>query len=473
MSSVHFRPLIALLLVVLPLAVGCGAEARSGPQGASVAPAGATFFLAIDTSFDSTQWDEARALVDKFPDGDEAAQWLLDELGANGIDFDDDVRPALGPETDVVGVAGQSDRFVVLAKPDDPDKLRTLIGKADKPLVTRVVDGWTVISDDEADVHWFTQAQTSGRLASVEAFDDVMGELPADALLRLYVAPGALRGNPLAHLFPAAGAPAFGLSVAAAEGGLRVEGTAKGGTGEPLPFEAELPKEVPAGALLYLDFNDLEVSLSAFRDVLAEMAPDFDRDLARIEHEIGISLEEDIFPLFSGESALYVRPGLFIPEVTLITDVGDEQAAMATVGKLVKALGQYVPELGSETQVQIDGVTAIEVPFSPPLSLYYAAFDRHLVVTTSRDGIAALREQDDRLADDSDFKRALDEAGVPDETTGFGYVDLEAAMPYVLGFMGGGAPAQVRTNLEPLDDLVFYGMKDGRTVRFAAFLAVD
>jgi hypothetical protein len=487
MSSVRFRPLIAILLAVLPLVAGCGDEAGSGPEGASVAPASAELFLSVDTSFDSSRWKTAGDLVAKFPDGDKTLDLLFGQLAGRGLDFSRDIKPALGPETDVVGLdlAGKGE-FVGLTQPKDVGKLKALLARSDEQFVTREVDGWTAFSDSPAVLDKFESARADGSLADSSEFQDAMSAVEGDAIGRLYLNGAALQQtiqrdpnvppDALGALFPSGKLPSVALSLRAEEGGVRLEGAAKlaGDEGGVFtePFKAELPEEVPAGALLYLDFNDLGSRLKALRDVIAEAAPDVDRDLARIEHEVGVSLDEDVFPLFSGESAVYVRPGLLIPEVTLITHVDDEQAAMATVGKLVKALREYYPALGSETDVQIDGVTAKEVPLGVPLALYYAAFDGHLVVTTSREGIAALREHDNRLADDSGFKSALDEAGVPGETTGFGYVDLKAAIPYVLGFMGGGSPAQAGANLEPLDHLVFYGTKDGRTVRFTGFLAV-
>jgi hypothetical protein len=487
MSSVRFRPLIALLLAVLPLVAGCGAEAGSGPEGASVAPASAELFLSVDTSFDSPQWKTAGDLVSKFPDGDKALELLFGELGAKGIDFDRDVKPALGPETDVVGLdlTGEGE-FVGLTQTKDLEKLKALLAKTGEPFVTREVGGWTAFSNSATVLDKFEAARADGTLAGSPEFEDAMSEVEGDAVGRLYLNGSALQdtiqqeenlpAGALGAVFPGGKVPSVALSLKAEEGGIRLEGAAKLAEDEggifAEPFKAELPKEVPAGALFYLDFNNLESSLSALREFLAQSMPDFDRDLARIEHEVGVSLEEDVFPLFSGESALYIRPSLFIPEVTLVTHVEDEQAAMATVGKLVKALREYMPVLGDETEVQIGGVKAKEVPLGAPVALCYAAFDGHLVVTTSREGIAGLQEQDDRLADDSDFKDALDEAGVPSETTGFGYIDLKAAIPYVLGFMGDGVPPQASANLEPLEHLVFYGTKDGRTVHFTGFLAV-
>jgi hypothetical protein len=40
--------------------------------------------------------------------------------------------------------------------------------------------------------------------------------------------------------------------------------------------------------------------------------------------------------------------------------------------------------------------------------------------------------------------------------------------------MGGATlPSELQANLEPLRQLVFYGSKDGSTLKFAGFLAVD
>jgi hypothetical protein len=243
------------------------------------------------------------------------------------------------------------------------------------------------------------------------------------------------------------------------------------------PFETELPNRVPAGAVVYIGFNDLEGQLSALKEFLAQVRPDFDRDLARVEAELGLSLEGDVFPLFSGESALYIRPGLLIPEVTLVTRVDEENMALGTMEKLISELRTRAGLVEPSEKVEIAGVPVVESRVKgTPVSIYYAAFDGQLVVTTSRDGIAALREEDNRLADDPDFRDALEAADIPDETTGFAYVNLQGAVANLLGFaeMGGATlPSELQANLEPLQHLVFYGSKDGRTLKFAGFLAVD
>ena len=485
MSSV--RSLALIVLAVLPLVVGCGSSAGSGPAGATVAPASAELFLSVRTDSGSDQWKQAANIFDAFPDGDKAIQGILDQLGAQGIDFARDVEPALGPETDLVGLDLGKSEIVGLTQPEDVAKLKALLARADEAFFTRDVDGWTAFADSTAVLDRFESAREDGTLEGSSDYQGAIAEVDQDALALFYLKGGGLQGTiqqqrnlppgALGALFPDGKVPSLAMSLKAEENGLRVGGAAKLAAGEggfaPENFRAELPKEVPGGALVYAGFNDFESSLSALRDVLAEGAPDFDRDLARIEASLGVSLEEDVFPLFSGETALYVRPGFLIPEVTLVTQVDDEDAAMATVGKLIAGLGEYLPAAQRVQDVDIDGVQAKEIPVSPPVSLYWAAFDGHLVLSSSSEGIAELRKDDERLADDRDFRDALERAGVPDQTNGFVYVNLHDALPYVLGLVGGGVPATVRANLEPLDQLVLYGSKDGRTLKFAGFLGVD
>jgi hypothetical protein len=491
MNSVRLRIFIALLLSVLPI-VGCGSSTASGPAGASVVPASSELYLTVDTSFESDQWQAVRGLLSKFPDGDKGLDFLFKELSDQGIDFERDVRPALGPETDIVGfeLSGEP-QFVGLTKPEDAQKLKDLLAKSDEPVVTREIEGWTAFADSEAILDRFQQERREGALAGSDDFNDAFREVGDPALVRLYLNGAALQESlqreeslppgALATLLPGGKVPSIALSVEADENGVRLQGAAKlaGDHGGLVaePFKAELPNRVPAGAVVYIGFNDLEGQLSALKEFLAQVRPDFDRDLARVEAELGLSLEGDVFPLFSGESAFYIRPGLLIPEVTLVTQVDDENKALGTMEKLISELRTRIGLVEPSEQVEIAGVPVVESRVKgAPVAVYYAAFDGQLVVTTSREGIAALREDDNRLADDPDFRDALEAAGVPGETTGFAYVNLKDAVANLLGFaeMGGATlPSELRANLEPLQHLVFYGSKDGRTLKFAGFLAVD
>lgn len=483
----NVRSFALLLLLVVAMVAGCGEEAASGPDGASVAPASAQLFVSIDSDSGSDQWKQAGALLDKFPGGDKLIASALGELSKEGLDFQQDVEPALGPETDIVGLDLSGDgEFVGLTQPDDAQKLKDLLAKGDPPMVSREIDGWTAFAETDAVLDKFDAARKQATLADASDYQDAIGEVNQAGLVRLYLNGSGLaeaiakeQGTSAAQFdsfFPSGKIPSFAVSVTAEENGARVEGAStptEESTFTTDNFKAELPELVPGGVLFYANGNDLEQAFSSARDALALQDPQFDQDLARLEAQIGVSLEEDVFPLFSGETALYVRPSLLIPEITLITDVDNEDAAMATVNKLAAAIGQYVPAAQRVIDVDIAGIKAKEMPVSPPVSLYWAAFDGHLVLTTSRVGIADLKSGGNSLADDEDFKKALEQADMPDETTGFFYVNLHDAISSVLGLGGANVPPDVRANLEPLDSLVFYGSKDGKSFRFAGLLAVN
>jgi hypothetical protein len=458
-----------------------------------VAPASSELFLTVDTGFDSDQWRTARGLLDRFPDGDRAVQYFLDELSAEGIDFAADLEPALGPETAVVGfdLFGDAPVVVGLTQPDDEAKLEELAETSDEPAVLREIDGWTAFADSDEVLDRFEEARAQGTLEDSEDFRSALGEVEAEALGRLYLSGAALQAGleaetdlppgALDTLLPGGEIPSIAAALRAEEGGVRLEGAARlAAEGESAlfvePYAAELPNELPAGAIIYFSFRDLDRQLAAMKEFFAQVDPQVDADLARIEAQFGLSLEEDIFPLFAGEGAFVVRPGFVVPELTLVTHVEDEQHAMETLDQLAEALGRYAPFPVAPRTTEIAGVEAREVPISPPFALYYAAFDGRLVVTSSRDGIASLREEGDRLADDAEFQAALDAAGVPDETTGMAYVNIREVVTNFLGLAemsGAPLPPELAPNLEPLQSLVFYGTKDGQTVRFTGFLAVE
>ena len=472
--------LVSLLAAFVLPVVGCAEGSSSGAAGAGVAPAGAQVFVSLDTSFESSNWEAAHALLAKFPDGDRAIASFMQEVDGLGADFEQDVKPALGPETDLVALdVDGGGKVVGLTQPSDRAKLDALLERSREPLVSREIDGWVAFSDSEANLDEFERLRSDGTLEADDDYQKVSGEVGDDPLAQVYVSPSAFSSPEISYFKPLLGSDssALAFSLDPQEDGIHIEGAASPATGDLFsePFSADLPNQVPSGAFVYAGTSDLERQLGTLRDVLAEAAPGIESDLGRAEAQIGVSLDEDVFPLFSAESALYVRPGFPIPEVTIVTQVDDEQGALAVADKLAGEVSEY--ESNTEVHaVDIVGVQAKQLAVNEFFSIYYAAFDGKLVITTSREGIAALKEHDGTVADDEAFKDATEAAGMPSETTGFLYVDLKQALPTALGligFSGDWTPPWLERNLEPLQSLVLYGERDGDLARLRGLLSIQ
>jgi len=196
--------------------------------------------------------------------------------------------------------------------------------------------------------------------------------------------------------------------------------------------------------------------------------------LRELERMLGMPLSS-VLEVFKDEVALYVRPGSPIPEVTLLIEAPNEQEALRRVNAAVTALTKSMPTQPCDAPTEEAGV-AVRCVDLGEVQLRTAAFDNKVVVTIGQGAIAKLRGDGDKLADDEDFKDARDAAGMPAESVGFMWLDLEDGIPLVLGLAsasGGSIPAEIRENLEPLGSFLAWADNDGRSGTFTAFLQID
>jgi len=110
-------------------------------------------------------------------------------LQKQGISYESDLKPALGPEVGVSGL-GLNGSYVLFTKSPKPDQLEALLKKGKDPVVTRQVDGWVVASDKAAALDLFVQARGNGSLADTSAFKDAISKVQTDGLALAY-APGS------------------------------------------------------------------------------------------------------------------------------------------------------------------------------------------------------------------------------------------------------------------------------------------
>ena len=489
---------LPLLLALALLAAGCGGggEADEVGSGADIVPASAPVFISVNTDFEGGEWKTIRGLVEKFPDGERAVQMLREEFEEDeGVDWESDVRPALGPELDIVvlDLAGPDGEPVPIAltESDDPAKLEALLAKGDEDAVTEEIDGWNVIAENDAAIERLKADREKGSLADSDTFEEAMADVDEDATFTFYVegeqVSAALeQTNGGAELPPGLfgtlqerfGRLAWaGGELDAREDGLHFDALQRveeGGV-KTEPYESAFAEQVPADALVFASFNDLEEGLRSARSSLGEALLQFDRELAQVEAALGVSLDEDVLPLLANEGALVVQAGTPIPVVSLMLKVDDEQNALATVDTLVRRAGGFLGRAGEPRETEIDGVPAKELPLGQ-ISLFYAAFDGNLVLTSGRGGIEGLRADGEKLGDDDVYKEAREAVDMPDETTGFVFVNFKEGVPLALDLARLGdepVPADVEENLRPLESLLFYGEKDGDRTKVSGFLAIE
>jgi len=475
-------------------AAGCGGGGGGGgsvPDGAGIAPASSIAFVSVRTDFSSAQWKQVTKLAGRFPGTPQLIAEL--EKQTNGLDFEQDVKPALGPEVDLVwfDAAGNGNDVVGLTKPDTKAKLETLLqksrSKGESKAVTMQVGDWVAISDSQAKLDRFKTASAGDKLADDKEFKQAFEELDSAASVRSWTS-GEFVQSALDRSLATSGAPPrlshdlgdlHGISAAAKaeDEGASVE---LDGLIDPTPdpgtFSPSLPDDVPGGALLYVSTTRLDAQVRTILRLVARSKPNFETQLSQVEGVLGLSLENDIYPLLKDESALAVYPGTSqIPRVLFLQKVDDESKADSLLRRL-GAIAQLSGSIKTET-VQLAGKSVQKLTFtSTPVTLYDGTAKGKVFVTNS----SSLAEQAiggpvDSLADDPLYRSARDAAGLPGKVAAFAFGDVENGLPYMLRLAqqsGSVIPPEAFANGKPLHAAVVYLVKDGDALRISGFQTI-
>jgi hypothetical protein len=471
------RVLVAAMLAALAAAAtGCGGSVGAGGDAAALAPDNSLAFVSIDTSLDSDQWHALDRLTDKFPIKAKAIELLRTRLREDaGVDFDRDVRPALGDEFDVAvfkSPAGKVDAVGML-QPRDEQKLSDLIAKADKatadgkPTLHERVNGWTVLADNRTAIDTVKAAARGHSLTDVGSYHDAMDSVPEDALVKAYV-----NGAELTKLIPESGMLAaskaarlnwVALRATAHDNGVEVAFASKG-TGEtPAPYRPKLLREVPSDAILYVSLKGLDRTL---KQLLSSPGVNF--FVGVLEEQLGFRLQA-LEPVLADEGAFWMRPGTPLPDIALDLEEKDPAAALATLTKLARGIARLTGTHVVKKTTTAGTVTVLDLGRA---SVYLVALPKRVLLTNSVAAISDVKAGGPSLEHDPTFRHALAEANAPDKTVGLAYVNLKKAVDVALGYAslaGAHVPPEVRANLEPLRAFVAYGAKDDGGVRRYSF----
>jgi hypothetical protein len=440
-------------------AAAAGAGIALG-AGATAAPADTVAFVAIDSNLSSDQWQTLDGLLGKLSPNDSLVAQLEQSIGQKtGLSWPGDVQPALGPEIDVAVLPAGSDgkaQVVLLTQPADQAKLRALLPKlapAGGPAPVSVqVNGWTAVSDSQAALDALATAPAP--LAGDSLYQEAAAKLPSEALVTAY-ANGAAARQLVSSLGGSADGAGGQVVWAAADavasgGGLKLDGFVRTDVTGPQPYASSLVDRIPGDALAVADFQ-------AGQDSSSGPAPSspLGSALAQLRSTLG------------GETALYVTPASPIPAVTLVTtDPPDPTAVVPALRNVLAAAGAAAGGASSGGLDLGSLLGAIQLSSDQP------GPGSTLVVSTSQQAITAFEESGSKLAGTSGFA----DSGIPTQTTGFVYVDLQAALPVIQGLLtlAGGSSATGNIDLSGLQTLTAYGTgTSGGVSEFTVFLQVQ
>ena len=203
------------------------------------------------------------------------------------------------------------------------------------------------------------------------------------------------------------------------------------------PSSNKILDRAPANAILYIPGMNLGTSMQTGLDLLRQSDPstaeELDSALQTLREQLGLDLEEELFPLLDGEFALILFPdpqGLMgMPDVPLgvmlITEVSDEGKMTNVLGKLETIFAASGEVETRREQVGGRDVTFLYEPTGNPV-LGYAVADGFLILSTSADGMKTALEGGEVLSQAALFKAAT--APLPKPNGGYFFFNLQETM---------------------------------------------
>lgn len=476
------------------LAAGCGGGGSGSlPEGAGLAPGEAPAFFSLNTDFSSEQWKSLTKLAARFPGTPMLLERLKQEL--SGLDFERDVKPALGPELDFVWLDFENggSNVVGLTKPDTKAKLEALLRKltADNPgdsrVLTAEIDGWIAVADSRAKLDRFRELSPGDKLDDDADFEDAMGEQDPDSSLRAWVRGSVVQTALDRELVSGGAAPrlthdvgdlkALAGSARAEDDGVAVQlNGAIDPAPDPATFKPSLQDSMPGGALLYVATTSLDAPTRIIIRLVGKSLPNFERQLEQVQSVLGIRLDDDIYPLLKGESALAVYRGGRVPPILFQQKVSDEQKADGLLRRF-SSIAQLAGGVDATT-VQIGGISVQKVTFEDAGVTIWDGVAKGKIFVTNAENLAeqSVSGPSDTLGDDELFTSARDAAELPDEVAAFAYGDLENGLPFAFQLSrqaGNVIPPEAVENTKPLETGLVYLVKDGDGLRMSGFATIE
>jgi Protein of unknown function (DUF3352) len=377
--------LTAAILACAAIAAGCnGDESSGGALESSLAyvPPNTPFAVAIDTDVEGDRYQALDDILGRFPSGDSIGRMLQEEIeqSAEGVSYEDDVRPLLGnpfvvSATDPTSFVSDSEEEGSLAaiQVADTDALDGLIEKTgaredgevagatvyeDEGTVFAVEDDMVVFGASRELLETSLERADGDDHLDVDTFERSLEGLPREALARIYLDLQALieqePGGEQARQVEWVGAlRTLGITATAAddaidvEFNLRTEGEDLGDEDLPLAAGDEPAQVVRIPGQVGFGLRDPSQVGSFFEAAFQTLDPqgfgDYETGKRAIAQRFDIDVEEDVFGQLTGDLSVSVAvDGAFGARA----EAADPDAFAETVDRVAEALPQLGAGLG-------------------------------------------------------------------------------------------------------------------------------
>jgi hypothetical protein len=509
MFSVHIRSAAVVTLVGIALTTGCGGSSSSSTSSstpAAAVPAGALVYADVNLDHGSNAWKQFATVGKRFPGWQRLVDKAIHSFDDNstGTTYEDDVAPWLGDSAGAaltsVDLGGGTPNWVVFVASKDDGKAKSAVDGGDThsdgsyngysqytstsdDAEIGVGNGAVIVASDTQTLHDAIDVRDgkADSLADVGSFKDAMSRLPADSLVRGYANPSAIaqlaslaqlsgQSNPasaqqlqsLAQSLNWMDSASF-ASLATSGGYSTVfhvhvkDGADPGVYGSQLSGDLTLTSLVPADAFLFMGSK---LNSDAFTKALNQgLTGSGAGELNQLEQITGLSVANDIAPLFSGELLLYVAPGLPARGALLLKPSDPDKAAtglrhiMAFAARSQPGLRIHDLTGGREGQ-------SLEV--SPGFTFTWERKPGGLIAIGN--DTAAGTDPGQALVDSPDYTSLLAKAEVPIGATVAAFVSVPGILKLI--------PTEIDPNLRPLGGALEWTSRDGNDISVGLFVEV-
>ncbi|MEO8538578.1 MAG: DUF3352 domain-containing protein [bacterium] len=478
---------------------------------ASLVPADAGVYFALNTDLSSSQWVSTFRLAERLG-ADSPEDELHNSVDEAGFDWEDDVAPFLGGNAAVylqgVSISDVSAEGAVIVRCKDPKKalgvLEDNLGPFDDEKFKGVeyhamMEGFVavigqhlVIAFDEDSIKSVIDVSKgdTASLASVDDFQKLRDELTGNFLGFVYVSTENLVGDFLLDdpvvkaALTNAGAADLVFQPAAWVIGAKKDGfefqaasVGKSGVISPMlaPRQSKLVKYVPADASLF--FSTVDIA-DTWNQVMKDARPEIDKAIRQegqynslddalkdAGRQLGITSVEEIIQLLNGETtvaAWFPDGNEENAEGVLIAEV-DQQKASDLLKKIVSAK----PSVSRARTEKVGNTEMTVFKDEDNEEAAYAFLDGNLVLGTKEAVTRVLGNNEPSLGSLKKYNQTVEQ--MPTGLGTYAYFNLSS----LLRLAEGGVPADLSAAERALSGLIINGVDERGIIRLSGILTVE